>query len=71
MAHSGFDIAYILPSGVTLNIPPFKGGRDKLNPEETYETARIAAVIIHVERAISRIKNHHILDGTAICQWHL
>ena len=52
IAHSGFDIAYILPSGITLNIPPFKGGRDKLNPEETDETARIAAVRIHVERAI-------------------
>ena len=63
MTHRGFDIADILLSGVTVNIPPFKGGRDKLNPEETDETARITAVRIHVERAIGRIKNHHILDG--------
>ena len=34
MADKGFDIADILPFGVTLNIPPFKEGRDQLNPEE-------------------------------------
>ena len=44
MAGRGFDIADVLPSGVTLNIPPFKGGRDQLNPEEADETAKIAAV---------------------------
>ena len=44
MADRGFDIADILPSGATLNIPLFKGGRDQLNPEETDETAKIAAV---------------------------
>ena len=41
----------------------FKRGRDQLNPEETDETARTAAVRIHVERAIGQIKNNHILDG--------
>ena len=59
----GFDIADILPSGVTLNIPLFKGGRGQLNKKETDETARIAAVRKHVEYAIGRIKNYHILDG--------
>ena len=44
MANRGFDIADILPSGVTLIIPTFKGRRDQLNLEETDETARIAAV---------------------------
>ena len=63
MADRGFDITDIFPSGVTLNISPFKRGRDQLNPEETDETTRIAAVRIHVERAIGRIKNYHILDG--------
>ena len=56
MADRGFD-------GVTLNIPPFKGSRSQLTATETEETARIAAVRIHVERAIGRIKNYHILDG--------
>ena len=63
MADRGFDIADILPSGVTLNIPPSIGRREQVNPEETDETARIAAKRIHVERAILRIKNYHILDG--------
>ena len=63
MADRRFEIADILPSGATVNIPPFKGGRDQLNPEETYETARIAAVRMHVECAIGRIKNYHVLVG--------
>ena len=63
MADRGFDISNILPPGVSLNIPPFKGTRIQLTAEETEETARIAAVRIHVERAIGRVKNFHILDG--------
>jgi hypothetical protein len=64
MADRGFDIADILPPGVNLNLPPFKGTREQLTASEVEETARIAAVRIHVERAIGRIKNYHILDGT-------
>ena len=63
MADRGFDIKDVLPPGVSLNIPPFKGARDQLTAEETEETVRIAAVRIHVERAIGRVKNYHILDG--------
>ena len=50
-------------SEVTLNIPPFRGGRDQLNAEETDEMARIAAVRILVNWAIGWIKNYHIQDG--------
>ena len=50
-------------SGVTFNIPLFKGGRNQLNPEETDETANMAVVSIHSEHAIGRIKNYYILDG--------
>ena len=57
MIDSGFNIADIFPSAVTLSIPPFKGGRDQLNPSGFNETARIAAVRMHVERAINPIKN--------------
>ena len=60
MADRGFDIDDMLPPKVALNIPPFKGQRDQLTAEET---ARIAAVRIHAERAIGRVKNYHILDG--------
>ena len=35
MADREFYIIDSLPSGVTLNIPPFKGQRDQLKPEET------------------------------------
>ena len=60
-----------MPSGVTLDIPSFKGGRDQLNPEETNETARIAAVRKHVGRGIVRTKNYHTLAGNSFCQLHL
>ena len=63
MADRGFDIDDMLPPKLSLNIPPFKGQRDQLTAEEAEETARIAAVRIHVERAIGRVKNYHILDG--------
>ena len=61
MADRSFDIADILSSWVTLNIPPFKGARDQLNPEEIDKTAIIAAVQIHVEHAIGRIQNYSTL----------
>ena len=60
MADKGLDVTDIFPSGVTLNIPRFKGAWHELKPEETYETARIAAVKINVERTMSQIKNYHI-----------
>lgn len=63
MADRGFDILDILPPGVGLNIPPFKGSRAQLTAEEVEETVHIASIRIHVERAIGRIKNYHILDG--------
>ena len=71
MADRGFDIADILPPGVTLNIPPFKDQRDQLTAKESEETARIASVRIHVERAIRRLKNCHLLDGVLPYGRHL
>ena len=70
MADRGFDVKNILPPGVTLNIPPFKGTRAQLTANETEETARIASVRIHVERAIGRVKNYHILDGVLPLSLH-
>lgn len=64
MADRGFDIRDILPQGCHLNIPPFKGTREQLTADEVQQTVHIASVRIHVERAIGRIKNYHILDGT-------
>eukprot|EP00794_Sanderia_malayensis_P013327 gene13326-biopygen10629 len=70
MADRGFDIQDILPPGVTLNIPPFKGTRAQLTAKETEETACIASVRIHVERAIGREKNYYILNGVLPLSLH-
>ena len=51
MADGGFEITNILPPGVGLHIPPFKGARAQLTAEEVTETVHIASVRIHVERA--------------------
>ena len=61
MADRGFDIESELPAGVSLNIPPFLNGKDQLSLEEETSTRKIASVRVHVERAISRIKNYRIL----------
>ncbi len=56
--------AYFGRKKVKLNIPPFMKGKEQLSLEEELETRNIALVRIHVERAIERIKNYHILQGT-------
>ena len=61
MADRGFDIADDLPSGVTLNIPAFLDGNDQLTLEEETSTRKIPSARVHVERAISRIKNYRLL----------
>ena len=61
MADRGFDIEGDLPAGVTLNIPPFLNGKSQLSLEEESSTRKVASVRVHVERAISRIKNYRIL----------
>ena len=61
MADRGFDIESDLPSGVTLNILPFLNGKPQLSFEEETSTRKDASVCVHVERAISRIKNYRIL----------
>ena len=66
MADRGFDIQDLLVSKkVTLNIPPFLSLRKQLTAQEVELTRRIAAVRIHVhvEHAIGRVKEFHILDG--------
>ncbi|XP_075730655.1 uncharacterized protein LOC119164629 [Rhipicephalus microplus] len=62
MADKGFRIEDLLEkNGVKLNLPPFlKGGT--FSPEEVKSTKEIAALRIHVERRIQRIKAFHIFD---------
>ena len=57
MANHGFTIADLVDTkGVILNIPPMKVG-EQLSDTELVTTRRIAALRIHIERAIGRIKN--------------
>ena len=65
MADRGFTIKDILNDiGVKLNIPPFIDGRKQLPAEEISEGRKIASVLIHVERAIGRMKSFSILKHT-------
>ncbi|CAN7987227.1 unnamed protein product [Ixodes pacificus] len=62
MADKGFRIEDLIEEkGVTLNIPSFlKNG--ELTVKEVQKTQEIAALRIHVERKIQRIKTFHIFD---------
>ena len=62
MADRGFGIEDDLPADVSLNLPPFLGGQKQFLGEDEIKTRRIAKHCIHVERAIQRIKNFHILQ---------
>ncbi|XP_028406791.1 uncharacterized protein LOC114529234 [Dendronephthya gigantea] len=62
MADKGFDIEDEMPEGVKLNIPPFLNNQ-QLSIQAENETRKIAAVRVHVERAIQRIKCFRILKN--------
>ena len=65
MADKGFDIEdLLLPLGVRLNIPPFLDKQQQMLPSDIQMTKSIAAVRIHVERAIGRLKQYRLLCGT-------
>ena len=67
MADRGFNIQEMLAcKGVKVNVPPFMNESGQFNERELLETRRIASLRIHVERAMERIKNYHILDFVRI-----
>ena len=61
LADKGFTVYDQLPSGVSLNIPPFLSGKSQFTPEEAKYCQKIARARIHVERANERIKNFEFL----------
>ena len=62
MADKGFTIGDLLAKKkACLNIPPFLKTK-QFTVEEIRQTQHIAKVLIHVERAIGRVKIFHILD---------
>ena len=63
IADKGFTIGDLLAKKQAfLNIPPFLRN-EQFNPSEVQYTREIAEVRIHVERAIGRAKQFHILDS--------
>lgn len=62
LADKGFTIGDILAKrGAFLSIPPFLSN-GQFSKEEISQTRKIARQRIHVERAIGRVKQYHILD---------
>ena len=63
MADKDFDIQHLLSGlGVCLNIPPFRQGDQQFTPDDIIKTKKIAAVRIHVERAINRMKQYTLVN---------
>ena len=48
--------------GVNANVHPFMNQSGQFTEQEMLATRRMATLRIHVERAIERTKNYHILD---------
>ena len=64
MADKGFQIQDLLaPLGVRLNIPPFLNSNHQMPANDVILTKNIAHLRIHVERAIGRVKEFHILQN--------
>ena len=61
IADKGFLIQDLMPSGVTLNLPPFLDTA-QFTVSQARATVSIARARIHVERAIQRIKLYGILN---------
>ncbi len=64
MVDKGFLIKDLLDEiHATLVIPPFLGPSGQFSHGELAHTHNIARLRIHIERAIRRIKEYHILTG--------
>ena len=64
MADKGFNIGDLLVGqGSRLVIPPFLKDKGKFSKRNATKTSNIAKARIHVERAISRLKDFRILQG--------
>lgn len=64
MADRGFAIEDLLNDSVELNIPPFIHDKTQFERHEVNTTRSIAAVRIHTERVIGRVRRYNILNTT-------
>eukprot|EP00105_Crassostrea_gigas_P022642 XP_011442233.2 PREDICTED: uncharacterized protein LOC105338705 [Crassostrea gigas] len=71
LADKGFNIFDKLPSGVSLNTPPFLSNKAHFTKEEAKLCYKIGKERIHVERANERIKNYDILNHIPAQYRHL
>ena len=65
IADRGFniqEIPEIVSKGVKVNVSTFINESGQFTESELLKTRQIATLRVHVERAIERIKNYHILD---------
>ena len=70
MADKGFEMEDLLvPLGFRLNIPPFLDKQRQMLPSDIRATKSIAAVRIHVERAIGQFKEYR--QGGVFCSYGL
>ena len=62
MADKGFDVGdLLLKKGVQPNILPFLQSQAQFSSKDVRQTKTIESLLIHVERAIRRIKEYHFL----------
>ena len=69
MADRGFLIEDLArPYNISVNVPPFTGGKEQFTPHEVALGRRIANTRIHVERAIGQIKEYKLLSHILVPQ---
>ncbi|KAF4514111.1 UNVERIFIED_CONTAM: hypothetical protein B566_EDAN019090, partial [Ephemera danica] len=65
MADRGFDIDVdVKERGISIITPAFLRGRSQFNREEVSKSRQLAQVRVHVERAVRKVKEFKILEGT-------
>ena len=65
MADKGFNINLLTSKGSQLIIPPFLREKQRFSKKNCKKTSDIPKARMHAERAIARIKDFRILNGTS------
>ena len=65
MADKGFNINLLISKGSKLIIPPFLREKQRFSKKNCKKTSDIPKARMHAQRAIARIKDFRILNGTS------